>query len=292
MGEATNIYFTCLNHLDQDKLCETMEEASAATDLGVCCRPDCGVVLQKRRECPVCQKMKIQGSFFCSQECYKTFWPKHKKIHQSQGSTSEQKASESSAGGTSGTSDANAQEAKVIRLDPGDAEISLVTLMTPYDLKNYGNYGQELQELKTDLGWKSVGEIKFYPKTGCQWYFFGYYDRGAKKRKERVNKAVSVAAGVDVYGSCLIMPSGPIGCESYYNGVKIKFVDLAESLAFYRDNDPRLVFQEREAARATGPGLLAAGFGMGGQACYVGGQPLFKTNATKGNSSMYFNSQY
>ena len=77
----------------------------------------------------------------------------------------------------------------------------------------------------------------------------------------------------------------------YFPAFSIQFVDLAESLAFYRDNDPRLVFQEREAARATGPALLAAGFGLGGQACYVGGQPLYKTNATKGNSSMYFNSQ-
>ena len=116
----------------------------------------------------------------------------------------------------------NASSATVISLVPGDAQVSLVTLMRPYQLKNYGNYGGEKSELRSDLGWKSIGEIKFYPKTGCQWYFFGYYDRDAKKKKERLNKAVSVATGVDVYGQCVILPSGPMGSESYTNGLKIK----------------------------------------------------------------------
>ena len=71
-----------------------------------------------------------------------------------------------------------------------------------------------------------------------------------------------------------------------------QFVDLAETLAFYRDKDPEMVFQEREASRAVGPELLLGGFGMGGEGCYMGGMPAFKTNAKKGSSSMVFTSKH
>ena len=71
-----------------------------------------------------------------------------------------------------------------------------------------------------------------------------------------------------------------------------QFVDLAESLAFYRDKDPRLIFQEREASRAVGPAMLMDGVGMGGQAGYVGGMAAYRTNVTKGNKTMHFTSQY
>ena len=74
-----------------------------------------------------------------------------------------------------------------------------------------------------------------------------------------------------------------------------QFVDLAESLAFYRDKDPRLIFQEREASRAVGPAMLMDGVGMGGQAGYLGvlgGMAGYRTNVTKGNKTMHFTSQY
>ncbi|XP_002733932.1 methionine aminopeptidase 1-like [Saccoglossus kowalevskii] len=32
-------------------------------------------------QCPTCIKLGIQGSFFCSQECFKANWNEHKKIH-------------------------------------------------------------------------------------------------------------------------------------------------------------------------------------------------------------------
>lgn len=32
-------------------------------------------------QCPVCLKMGIQGSFFCSQACFKGSWKAHKVIH-------------------------------------------------------------------------------------------------------------------------------------------------------------------------------------------------------------------
>lgn len=36
---------------------------------------------QSTLQCPTCLKMGIQGSFFCSQECFKGFWKSHKIIH-------------------------------------------------------------------------------------------------------------------------------------------------------------------------------------------------------------------
>ncbi|XP_077986323.1 methionine aminopeptidase 1-like [Glandiceps talaboti] len=34
-----------------------------------------------RLQCPTCIKLGIEGSFFCSQECFKGSWSEHKKIH-------------------------------------------------------------------------------------------------------------------------------------------------------------------------------------------------------------------
>lgn len=31
--------------------------------------------------CPTCKKLGINDSFFCSQECFKEFWPRHKGFH-------------------------------------------------------------------------------------------------------------------------------------------------------------------------------------------------------------------
>ncbi|KAJ3641212.1 hypothetical protein Zmor_027727 [Zophobas morio] len=49
------------------------------SSLGTCETPGCenGAKLQ----CPTCLKLGIQGSFFCSQECFKSNWKNHKIIH-------------------------------------------------------------------------------------------------------------------------------------------------------------------------------------------------------------------
>jgi methionyl aminopeptidase len=32
--------------------------------------------------CPNCTKLKLEmGSYFCAQDCFKTYWNTHKKIH-------------------------------------------------------------------------------------------------------------------------------------------------------------------------------------------------------------------
>ena len=32
-------------------------------------------------QCPTCIKLGIQGSFFCSQDCFKENWSEHKAVH-------------------------------------------------------------------------------------------------------------------------------------------------------------------------------------------------------------------
>lgn len=38
----------------------------------VCKSPNCGK--PAKLQCPTCLKLKIEGSFFCSQECFKDNW--------------------------------------------------------------------------------------------------------------------------------------------------------------------------------------------------------------------------
>ncbi|KAL5019365.1 hypothetical protein ScPMuIL_005087 [Solemya velum] len=45
----------------------------------VCETPNCSS--EAKLQCPTCIKLEIQGSFFCSQECFKGFWAEHKKVH-------------------------------------------------------------------------------------------------------------------------------------------------------------------------------------------------------------------
>ncbi|KAF7732358.1 Methionine aminopeptidase 1 [Apophysomyces ossiformis] len=45
----------------------------------VCQTPGCGK--PAKLQCPTCIKLKIEGSFFCSQECFKKSWPLHKGVH-------------------------------------------------------------------------------------------------------------------------------------------------------------------------------------------------------------------
>ena len=59
-----------------DKLCET---------------PGCDK--EAKLQCPTCIKLAIEGSFFCSQECFKGYWSEHKAAHK----TAKAKSSSTSA---------------------------------------------------------------------------------------------------------------------------------------------------------------------------------------------------
>lgn len=45
----------------------------------VCETPDCNK--EATLQCPTCLKIGIQGSYFCSQACFKGYWKQHKVIH-------------------------------------------------------------------------------------------------------------------------------------------------------------------------------------------------------------------
>ncbi|GAB6018876.1 Methionine aminopeptidase 1 [Chamberlinius hualienensis] len=51
--------------MGNEKLCETPN----------CCKP-------ANLQCPTCVKLGIQGSFFCSQSCFRGYWGEHKLVHQ------------------------------------------------------------------------------------------------------------------------------------------------------------------------------------------------------------------
>ena len=66
-----------------DKLCETT-----------------GCDKEAKLQCPTCIKLEIQGSFFCSQECFKGFWSEHKATHK----TAKAKSASANVNGVSSSS--------------------------------------------------------------------------------------------------------------------------------------------------------------------------------------------
>lgn len=44
-----------------------------------CSTPGCGK--GSTLQCPTCVKLGLPPSYFCSQECFKNFWPIHKFVH-------------------------------------------------------------------------------------------------------------------------------------------------------------------------------------------------------------------
>ncbi|GFS24773.1 methionine aminopeptidase [Elysia marginata] len=52
---------------------------SEAVSSRVCDTPGCGGAA--KLQCPTCLKLGIPGSFFCSQDCFKSSWGEHKKLH-------------------------------------------------------------------------------------------------------------------------------------------------------------------------------------------------------------------
>ncbi|KAI9268057.1 peptidase M24, structural domain-containing protein [Phascolomyces articulosus] len=51
----------------------------SSTEGKVCQSSGCGK--PAKLQCPTCLKLKIEGSFFCSQECFKKNWGTHKAVH-------------------------------------------------------------------------------------------------------------------------------------------------------------------------------------------------------------------
>lgn len=44
-----------------------------------CATPQCGKA--STLQCPSCTKLGLPNTYFCSQECFQSFWPIHKLFH-------------------------------------------------------------------------------------------------------------------------------------------------------------------------------------------------------------------
>jgi methionyl aminopeptidase len=58
---------------------ETQEEGATTEINYICTTPECGK--PARMACPTCLKLGIPPSRFCDQECFKSYWEEHKKLH-------------------------------------------------------------------------------------------------------------------------------------------------------------------------------------------------------------------
>jgi hypothetical protein len=62
--------------VDYEKLIEMSQDQASAS---VCATPGCGLLAAMA--CPTCIKLGLPVTIFCSQSCFKEYWPEHKKIH-------------------------------------------------------------------------------------------------------------------------------------------------------------------------------------------------------------------
>lgn len=57
------------------------KEKADNNNIKKCGKPGCDN--DGKLRCPNCTKFKIEiGSYFCAQDCFKTYWATHKKIHE------------------------------------------------------------------------------------------------------------------------------------------------------------------------------------------------------------------
>lgn len=135
------------------------------------------------------------------------------------------------------------------------SETPIASLIEPLHLQHYGDEFAEMKELKSRLGWSSVGEVgKFYDHKGTDtWYHYVYGQPNGKKEGKSKNEAVSRAChqGNDIYGDVAVIRSGPGSGPSEEQQV-FTASWLAKSLDFYKTNNARDVFAKRERSRFQG----------------------------------------
>ncbi|CAL4173036.1 unnamed protein product, partial [Meganyctiphanes norvegica] len=64
----------------QNQILSMTTKMSATGDAAHVCET-LGCNSEAKLQCPTCIKLAIQGSFFCSQECFKGSWDTHKILH-------------------------------------------------------------------------------------------------------------------------------------------------------------------------------------------------------------------
>ena len=99
------------------------------------------------------------------------------------------------------------------------------------------------------LGWEEVMEVgKFYDYKGADtWYYYAYGPRISQGTSPE-NEVASLCTGWTILGDVAVVRSGPVGSNDYAES--FSKAELVKTAEFYRSADPRLVFVEREKARA------------------------------------------
>lgn len=109
----------------------------------------------------------------------------------------------------------------------------------------------ERAELKRRLGWTVIDEVgKFYDQKGSDtWYYYVYGpDQASSANTSTKNEVASLCCGRVVYGDVVVIRSGPADSNIPEKFTKAEFV---KTLEFYRTEDTREVFVQREKSRAS-----------------------------------------
>jgi hypothetical protein len=119
-----------------------------------------------------------------------------------------------------------------------------------FPLNDYGTEMSERAELKERLGWTAADEVgKFYDHKGSDtWYYYAYGPRHSSTANTSTkNEAASLCCGRTVYGDIAIIRSGPADSNDYPE--EFTKAELVKALEFYRTEDTRDVFSQREKSR-------------------------------------------
>ena len=171
--------------------------------------------------CVECQP----GTLYCSELCLKADYKRHKKR-------------------CTGFEKANCF---LIRVNAPNGGVNDNDHIEKFPLSQYGDWKDEMTELQRRLGWKEVsegGKFYTYNEDINQWYFFVYHSDNTDLPQ---NEIVSRCTGKMVYGDAAIIRSSPVGFNDYQE--TFSRGELLKTLAFYRDNNPRFVFEQREMYR-------------------------------------------
>jgi hypothetical protein len=182
----------------------------------------------------VCTGCAIPASRYCSKECQKRDWKAH-KVHCASTQKSNcyliRATSSSTSNSTTDLSDFAAH-------------------VESFPLDDYGTEMGEKAELRRRLGWTTIIEVgKFYDHKGSDtWYYYAYGPRHSSTANTSTkNEAASLCCGRTIYGDIAIVRSGPAGSDNYPE--EFTKSELVKALEFYRTEDTRDVFQQREKSR-------------------------------------------
>jgi hypothetical protein len=143
----------------------------------------------------------------------------------------------------------------IIRAAPrSDAPLdNIAAQLEPFHLTSYKNENAEREQLVRKLGWTATSfpaVAKFYDQHGADhWFYFVYGAEDAETNTSLPrNEVASLISYNPLYGDVAVVRNSPDGSE--YNPT-ITSAQLASSIAFYKTNDLRTVFDKRQFSRTT-----------------------------------------